>query len=90
VAPSAAAGYQAARSNESFEAMADASKQPYDKHHEDPAHREQRIRERAHRMWESDGCPEGMEDQYWNRAQELIEDENQSAYPPSASRGNRT
>ena len=73
-------------------AMADAvePKQPYDKHDEDPAHREQRIRERAYSMWEADGRPDGRAEQYWNRAQELIEDENLSAFPPSASRGNRT
>ena len=72
--------------------MADAvePKQPYDKHDEDPAHREQRIRERAYSMWEADGRPDGRAEQYWNRAQELIEDENLSAFPPSASRGNRT
>jgi hypothetical protein len=79
-------------SNEGFYVMADAAepKQPYDKHDEDPAHREQRIRERAYSMWEADGRPEGRAEQYWNRAQELIEDENLSAFPPSASRGNRT
>ena len=75
-----------------FNAMADAAepKQPYDKHDEDPGHREQRIRERAYSMWEADGRPDGRAEQYWNRAQELIEDENLSAFPPSASRGNRT
>ena len=69
--------------------MANNPKQPYDKHHENPAHREQRIRERAYRMWESEGRPEGRAEQYWHRAEELVEDENQAAYPPSASRGNR-
>jgi hypothetical protein len=70
--------------------MSELRKAHYDKHNEDPGHREQRTRERAYRMWESEGRPEGRAEQYWNRAQELIEDENQSAYPPSASRGNRT
>jgi hypothetical protein len=69
--------------------MADGQAQSYDKHDEDPAHREQRIRERAYRMWESDGRPEGMADHYWNTAEELIEDENLSSYPPAASRGHR-
>ena len=64
--------------------------QPYEKHNEDADHREQRIRTLAYQMWEAEGRPEGMADHYWSRAQELIEDENQSAYPPSASRGNRT
>jgi hypothetical protein len=70
--------------------MADGQRQAYDKHSEDAAHREERIRDRAYRMWESDGRPEGRAEDYWNRAKELIEDENLSAYPPSASRGNRT
>jgi hypothetical protein len=70
--------------------MAQVPKQPYDKQNEDPAHLEQRIRERAYRLWEEDGRPEGRADQYWNRAQELIQDETKSAYPPSGSRGNRT
>ena len=70
--------------------MADEQKQRYDKHNEDPARREQRIRERAYSMWELDGRPEGMAERYWNRAQELIENESLAAFPPSASRGNRT
>ncbi len=71
-------------------ADADTPKQPYDKHDEDPAHREQRIRERAYSMWEVEGCPEERAEQYWNRAQEMIQDKNLSSSPPSASRGNRT
>ena len=62
----------------------------YDKQHEEPAHREQRIRERTYRLWKSDGQREGTAEHYWNRAEELIEDENLAAYPPSASTGNRT
>jgi hypothetical protein len=62
----------------------------YDKHSEAPDHLEQRIRERAHRLWEVEGRPEGKGDEYWKRAEELIQDETKSAYPPSASRGNRT
>ena len=49
-----------------------------------------RIRERAHELWEAEGSPEGRLEEYWLRAQELIEDESKSAYPPSQSRGNRT
>ena len=31
------------------------------------------IRERAHALWEADGCPKGRELQYWLRAeQELL------------------
>jgi hypothetical protein len=69
--------------------MTDESKPPYDKMHEEPGHREERIRKRAYEMWEAEGCPDGKADQYWVRAEELIEDENQSAYPPSQSRGGR-
>jgi hypothetical protein len=62
----------------------------FDKHDGDPGHVEMRIRELAYRLWEVEGRREGRDDEYWNRAQELIEDEAKSAYPPSASRGNRT
>jgi hypothetical protein len=62
----------------------------YDKHNEDPGHLERRIRELAYRLWDVEGRLEGRDDKYWNRAQELIQDETKSAYPPSASRGNRT
>jgi hypothetical protein len=54
------------------------------------AEQEKRIRERAHRLWEAEGSPEGRLEEYWHRAQELIEDESRSAYPPAQSRGNRT
>jgi DUF2934 family protein len=62
----------------------------FEKHNETPGHLDQRIRELAYRLWEVEGCPEGKQDYYWNRAQEIIQDGNESAYPPSASRGNRT
>jgi hypothetical protein len=48
------------------------------------------TRERAHQLWVAEGKPEGRQDEYWHRAQELIDDESQSSYPPSQSRGNRT
>ena len=51
---------------------------------------DQRIRERAHQLWEAEGRQEGGADAYWHRARELIEDEAKSAYPPSQSRGHRT
>jgi Protein of unknown function (DUF2934) len=69
--------------------MAEVSDPIYDKPHEDPAHRELRIHELAHKLWEQAGCPEGKSDLFWYRAEELIEDENQSAYPPAQSRGHR-
>jgi hypothetical protein len=60
------------------------------KHDEDAPDLDERIRERAYHLWEVEGYPEGRAEEYWYRAQELLEDEMQSAYPPSASRGNRT
>lgn len=35
------------------------------------AEREQRIRERAYHLWESDGKPHGRDVEYWERAREL-------------------
>lgn len=57
---------------------------------EPAADTKQRIRERAYMLWELEGKQEGRADEYGHRARELIEDENQSAYPPTQSRGNRT
>ena len=51
---------------------------------------EQDIRERAHKLWQAEGSPEGRLNEYWHRAQELIQDETKAAYPPAQSRGNRT
>ena len=36
---------------------------------------ENRIRERAYRLWELDGRPEGKAEDYWTRARHLIEAE---------------
>lgn len=55
-----------------------------------PDELQRKIRERAYELWESEGSPGGRADEYWHRAQELIEDETQSSYPPEQSRGNRT
>ncbi|GLK73969.1 DUF2934 domain-containing protein [Ancylobacter dichloromethanicus] len=33
---------------------------------------EEDIRERAHRLWEADGRPEGQSDHYWFRAREML------------------
>jgi hypothetical protein len=33
--------------------------------------REQHIRERAYYLWLQDGCPEGRDAEYWERAREL-------------------
>ncbi len=51
---------------------------------------EQEVRERAHKLWKAEESQEGRVDEYWHRAQELIDDEAKSAYPPAQSRGNRT
>ena len=51
---------------------------------------ERHIRERAYLLWEMEGKPEGRSDEYWHRAQELLEDEDQSAYPPAQARGHRS
>jgi hypothetical protein len=34
--------------------------------------RHYRIRERAYHLWEADGCPEGRETEFWERASELV------------------
>jgi hypothetical protein len=34
--------------------------------------RTNRIRERAYHLWESDGRPEGREQEYWERAEAMI------------------
>ena len=51
---------------------------------------ERRVRERAYLLWELEGKPDGRLDEYWDRACELIQDETQSSYPPTQSRGHRT
>lgn len=37
--------------------------------------RDQRIKERAHQIWESEGRPEGREHEHWQRARREIETE---------------
>jgi hypothetical protein len=51
---------------------------------------EKRVRERAYQLWQFEGSPEERLDEYWDRARELIQAETLSAYPPAASRSNRT
>ena len=45
---------------------------------------EQRIRERAYRIWLEEGCPEGREKDHWDMATELvaIEDGQQATLKP--------
>ncbi len=38
----------------------------------DTPEREQRIRERAYHLWQADGCPDGRDMDYWERARELV------------------
>jgi Protein of unknown function (DUF2934) len=33
---------------------------------------EERVRERAHRLWQQEGCPEGRADAHWEMARELV------------------
>jgi hypothetical protein len=43
---------------------------------------EERIRQRAYRLWQEDGSPEGRADDYWYRAARQIAAEgDDSAYP---------
>ena len=43
---------------------------------------EHRIRERAYRLWEADGCPEGRAQEYWERAQASINNEDSEQPAP--------
>lgn len=40
--------------------------------HRASADDEQRIREKAYELWQTDGAPEGKADEYWHRAREQI------------------
>jgi hypothetical protein len=57
--------------------------------------REARIRERAHRIWEEEGCPDGRHQQHWQRACNEIDAETRhagarSGIPDAPSRSNRS
>ena len=41
--------------------------------------RENRIRERAYHLWEADGRPEGREQEYWERAEAMVDEEESEA-----------
>jgi hypothetical protein len=41
----------------------------------DQREREQRIRERAHHIWEREGQPDGQEPNHWERASREIDEE---------------
>ena len=56
--------------------------------------REDRVRERAHRLWEEEGRPEGRHHQHWQRACNEVDAEtrnspNRSGIPQAAPRDNR-
>lgn len=49
--------------------------------------REEQLRQRAYRIWESEGRPDGMEAQHWARAErELAAEEPDAAAPHARSR----
>ena len=48
---------------------------------------EHRIRERAYHLWQADGCPEGRAQEYWERAQASINDEDSEERAPSVTPG---
>jgi hypothetical protein len=33
---------------------------------------EERVRQRAYRLWQEEGCPEGQADAHWDKARELV------------------
>jgi hypothetical protein len=33
---------------------------------------EQRVRRRAYRLWQEEGCPDGRADVHWDKARELV------------------
>ncbi|MET3217319.1 UNVERIFIED_ORG: hypothetical protein ABIC48_005103 [Burkholderia territorii] len=41
--------------------------------------RETQIRERAYRLWQADGAPDGRADEYWQRAEQQLDAEGGSA-----------
>ena len=45
---------------------------------EDMTDHEQQIRQRAHRLWEEAGCPEGRDEEFWERAERAIDAEGSS------------
>ncbi|MCD1610414.1 DUF2934 domain-containing protein [Stutzerimonas kunmingensis] len=47
---------------------------------------EQRIREFAYQIWQSEGCPEGEDERHWAMARKLVEAEYGAADAKPASR----
>jgi len=50
---------------------------------------EERVRQRAYRLWVEEGCPEGRSDAHWDKARELvaIEDNRKLATKPVQGEG---
>ncbi len=46
--------------------------------------REQRIRDRAHRLWESEGRPEDQEKRHWQMAERAIDEEDRAVSATTA------
>jgi hypothetical protein len=46
-----------------------------------PRDREDRIRQRAHEIWEAEGRPEGQADRHWSRAAEDLDREDAAFRP---------
>src|SRR5215467_10537421 len=52
---------------------------------------EDRVRERAYRLWVEEGCPEGRSDAHWDKARELVAiEDNQKLATRPARRGDET
>ncbi|GAB3486151.1 DUF2934 domain-containing protein [Azotobacter salinestris] len=47
---------------------------------------EQRIRELAYQIWQSEGCPDGQQERHWQMACKLAEAELQAATPQPRTR----
>ncbi|WP_406807246.1 DUF2934 domain-containing protein [Burkholderia semiarida] len=41
--------------------------------------RETQVRERAYRLWQADGAPDGRADEYWQRAEQQLDAEGSGA-----------
>lgn len=50
-----------------------------------PTKRNRQIRDRAYRLWEADGAPEGKEWDYWLRAEQELDGE--AAKPKRSAKG---
>jgi hypothetical protein len=56
--------------------------------------REERIRAKAHALWEADGKPEGRDREHWEQAAKLVDEEERQAaransHPEAAERAGK-